>query len=555
LSIKVKIILSVVPIILFSLVISGFISSFSARNGLTSIAVEFLGFKAEQLENYAQDQWNLLVNNNLQDRSDLRVITQLSIANNVIQFTRSQTELTFAIAPNVTRALTNRPFDLNALTGVERDRLKELYDSQYRGWVELSLLGVERVGFTFFFEPFDWLIVITEETETFYGPVNQILIQSGVILLVSLILAVLLLIFLVAVLTKPLGSMVSAMDSIIDSGNLSERVQVEYKDEIGKLAHTFNTMMTQLEAAYKQVKQYALDAVLAKRNEQKIRQIFQKYVPTDVINQIFERPEAALVGSTKEIAIFFTDIRSFTTISEAYTPAALVNVLNSYFSEVVEIIINHHGIVDKYIGDAVMAFFGAPASTGKDAFHALTAGLEIVSTLAKFNSELKTQGKPQFITGIGINYGEVTVGNIGTDKKMDYTVIGDSVNLASRLEGLTKEYKQDILISEGMTQKAGDQYSYRLVDTVIVKGKTKGERIYTSKLSLDVTEKEAWAIHNQATDLFYGRNFSEAKVLFSKVEKILPGDYLSQLFHTRCDRFLKDPPDADWNGTIKMDHK
>lgn len=554
-SIKVKIILSVVPIILFSLVISGFISSFSARNGLTSIAVEFLGFKAEQLENYAQDQWNLLVNNNLQDRSDLRSITQIGIANNVIQFTRSQTELTFALGPQFTRALTNRPFDINALTAVEQDALQSLYDSKNRGWVELSLLGVERVGFSFFFEPFNWLVIITEEAETFYGPVNQILIQSGIILIVALVLAILLLVFLVAALTKPLGSMVSAMDSIIDSGNLSERVQVEFKDEIGKLAHTFNTMMTQLEVAYKQVKQYALDAVLAKRNEQKIRQIFQKYVPNDVINQIFERPEAALVGSTKEIAIFFTDIRSFTTISEAYTPAALVSVLNSYFSEVVEIIISHHGIVDKYIGDAVMAFFGAPASTGKDAYHALTAGLKIVDALAVFNSELKSQGKPQFITGIGINFGEVTVGNIGTDKKMDYTVIGDSVNLASRLEGLTKEYKQDILVSEGMTQKAGDSYAYRLVDTVIVKGKTKGERIYTSKLNLETQEKEAWKIHNQASDLFYAKNFSKAKKQFLEVEKLIPGDYLSRLFIDRCERFLVDPPESDWNGTIKMDHK
>jgi len=538
LSIKLKIILSVVPIILFSLLISGFVSSLSARNGLTSIAVEFLGFKAEQLESYAQDQWNLLVNNNLQDRQDLRSITQIGIANNVIQFTRSQTELTFAIGPQYTRALTNRPFDINALRGIEVDKLKALYDSQNRGWIELTLLGVDRVGFTFYFEPFEWLVVITEEAETFYGPVNQILIQSGVILLIALTAAVLLLIFLVAVLTKPLGSMVFAMDSIIDSGNLSERVQVEYKDEIGRLAHTFNTMMTQLEAAYKQVKQYALDAVLAKRNEQKIRQIFQKYVPNDVINQIFERPEAALVGSTKEIAIFFTDIRSFTTISEAYTPAALVTVLNSYFSEVVEIIINHHGIVDKYIGDAVMAFFGAPASTGDDAYFALTAGLKIVDALAEFNGDLKAQGKPQFITGIGINFGEVTVGNIG-----------------SRLEGLTKEYKQDILISEGMTQRAGDRYPYRLVDTVIVKGKTKGERIYTSKLSIDSTEKEAWTLHNQATDLFYTRKFSEAKSLFSQVQLLLPKDYLSDLFIERSERFIKDPPELNWNGTIKMEHK
>ncbi|NCN05970.1 MAG: HAMP domain-containing protein [Spirochaetales bacterium] len=554
-SVKIKILLSVIPLIIFALVISGFTAALSARNGLTSLAVEFLGYKAEQLESYAQDQWNLLVNNNLQDREDLVIITKTSIANNVIQFTRSPTELTFALGPQLNRAFANRPLDLSSLNDEDRQVLTVFYEQKNRGWVTFSLGSEERVGYSFFFEPFNWLVLITEASQTFYVPVNQIIFQSGIVLASSIIVSILLLIFLVGVLTRPLGSMVRAMDHIIESGDLSERVEVEYHDEIGKLAHTFNTMMTQLDAAYRQVKQYALGAVLAKRNEQKIRQIFQKYVPNDVINQIFERPEAALIGATKEIAIFFTDIRSFTTISESYTPEALVNVLNNYFSVLVEIIIEHHGIVDKYIGDAVMAFFGAPFSNENDGYEALTAGLKIVQALKTFNDQLAKDGKPLFLTGVGINFGEVTVGNIGTEKKMDYTVIGDSVNLASRLEGLTKEYKQEILISNSLRMKAGPMYPYRLVDTVIVKGKTKGERIFTSALSLSSSTAKAWETHNQATDFFYERKFTEAKELFYQVQSALPGDYLSELYIQRCERFLNDPPPLDWNGTIKMEHK
>lgn len=560
-SIRVKIILVVLPLVVLSLLAAGMGSAFSARNGLTAMAVEFMGFKAEELEGYARSQWDLLVNNQLQSRPDLVQVTRQSIAGHAVQMTRSPTELVLALeAPadggaGPVKAFANRPLDLGGLAPGELAGLAALLDGRHRGWVEFRLDGQDRVGFSFWFEPFGWQVISSELSGVFYAPVNQIVLQTALVMLLAIVLAVGLLVVFAGILTSPLGAVVKAMDRIIDSGDLAERVEVRYQDEIGRLAHTFNTMMGQLDGAYRQIKQYALEAVIARRNEQKIRQIFQKYVPAEVINQIFENPERMLVGDTRKIAILFSDIRSFTTIAEAYRPDELVGLLNQYFSVLVETIIQHHGVVDKYIGDAVMAFFGAPASYGNDAADALRAGLGIVEALAEFNRRQQAAGRHQFLTGLGINFGEVTVGNIGTDKKMDYTVIGDNVNLASRLEGLTKEYHQPILVSQSLKDQAGAEFCYRLVDTVIVKGKTGGVRIHTAALAPGAGVEEAWALHDQACELFYRRQFREAAAGFRQVLDRLPGDWLAGMFAERCDRLAAQPPAADWDGTVQMLHK
>ncbi len=178
-----------------------------------------------------------------------------------------------------------------------------------------------------------------------------------------------------------------------------------------------------------------------------------------------------LVGENRVLSVLFSDIRSFTTISEGMAPDDLVDSLNRYFNVMVDIIMARKGIVDKYIGDAIMAFFGAPVKHEDDALQSVKAGLEMDAGLADFNARQKAAGKPQWQIGVGINFGEVTVGNIGTEKKMDYTVIGDMVNLASRLEGLTKQYHQRIIISETLHDKVKDSVPCRLLDYVAVKGK------------------------------------------------------------------------------------
>jgi class 3 adenylate cyclase len=235
-----------------------------------------------------------------------------------------------------------------------------------------------------------------------------------------------------------------------------------------------------MDTAYTQIKRYAFEAVVAQKREMKIRNIFQLYVPKDVIDEVFINPEKMLVGNNRDVAILFADIRSFTTISERMAPDALVNSLNRYFSSMVDIIVARDGMVDKYIGDAIMAVFGAPVSHGNDGYDSVVAGLEMTAALELFNKEQLRLGAPEFRIGVGINYGIVTVGNIGCDKKMNYTVIGDTVNLASRLEGLTKKYHQPILFSEPVYDQIAGRLLCRVVDKVAVKGKTQGANILTA---------------------------------------------------------------------------
>ena len=347
------------------------------------------------------------------------------------------------------------------------------------------------------------------------------------------------------------------MKDIIDTNDLSKRVMVEYHDEIGGLAQTFNLMVGELEKAYGQIKNYAFKMVLAQKREAKIRNIFQKYVPNDVINRFFANPESMLVGENRIVAILFSDIRSFTTISERMPPDELVNSLNRYFHIMVDVIMARTGIVDKYIGDAIMAIFGAPVKHDNDALQSLMAGLEMREALAGFNAAQKAAGHPEFQIGVGINYGTVTVGNIGTEKKMDYTVIGDMVNLASRLEGLTKQYHEGLIISETLHAEVKDvkEVRCRLLDSVTVKGRKTGVKIYSAKKTLEPAELEAWAMHDAAMAEYYARNFGTAARMFEEVGRRLPGDFASRQLRDRCVLLEKEPPPPDWDFAEVMKTK
>jgi len=331
---------------------------------------------------------------------------------------------------------------------------------------------------------------------------------------------------------------------------------VEYKDEIGELAQTFNLMVGGLERAYGQIKNYALKAVVARKQEQKVRNIFQAYVPKHVIDEIFKSPDSMLVGKNASLSILFSDVRGFTSISEKLSPRDLVDNLNRYFDVMVDVIMAKEGIIDKYEGDAIMAFFGAPVQTENVGLQSVTAGLEMLDGLTEFNRRQKENRCPEFQIGIGINFGEVILGNMGTEKKMDYTVMGDNVNLASRLEGLTKQYKQRLIISESLKEKIDGVLPCRMLDMVAVKGKTQGVRIYSVKRALEAVEKEAWDMHNAAmAEYFPGRNFGKAARMFEDVGRMLADDFASAHLRERCLEYEKNPPAASWDGVEVMKTK
>lgn len=215
------------------------------------------------------------------------------------------------------------------------------------------------------------------------------------------------------------------------------------------------------------------------REKKKIRNTFARYVTPQVVEEILENPEAiALGGKRKECTILFSDIRGFTSMSEKMPPEEVVSILNEYFTVMVKIIFEYGGTLDKFIGDAIMAVWGAPVSHPDDAKRAVLCALQMRKELKRLQEKWKNEKKPVFETGIGINTGEVVVGNIGSERRMDYTVIGDNVNLASRLESLNKQYNSHILISEMTYQKVKDVVEVRPIEEVQVKGRTEKVMVY-----------------------------------------------------------------------------
>jgi class 3 adenylate cyclase/HAMP domain-containing protein len=558
--IRVKMCLALLPLIIVTLALAQTASYYNAVNGVTRLARQLLGFKLGELEKYADNQWSLLVENNYAGNNDMVEAAKKAVELYAQSIILSGTERIFAIDETDNIAMSTQRWDLS---DGEKGPLLEILRAGNKGLQSAVIGGEERVFQAFYFSPFRWHVIISEKSGVFYSDARRIAMQSVITLGASIILASILLIIFSAHLTSPLGRIVTTMNNIINSADLSSRVEVEYQDETGNLAFTFNRMIGELDKAYGQIKRYAFEAVLAGKKEERVRQIFQKYVPKDVIERFFASPEKMLVGDNRDLSILFSDLRSFTTISEGMAPDDLVHSLNRYFSGQVDIIYNRKGVVDKYIGDAIMAFWGAPEKHEDDCLQSVLAGLDMIEALAVFNANQKKLGKPEFRIGVGINYGEVTVGNIGSERKMDYTVIGDSVNLASRMEGLTKTYHADLLISESVYAELQDKLSdsrapklyFRLLDTVAVKGKTKGVKIYTVKRTLSQTEAAAWTLHNQGMLLFYKRSFREAAEKFKEVYRLLAKDPNAENLFRRCAEYASNPPPEDWDGVEVMKTK
>jgi len=552
--------LVILPLIIVPLVLVGTASYFKAVNGVTRLARQLLGFKLGELEKYADNQWSLLVENNYAGKPDMVEAAKKAVELYAHSVILSGTELIFALDPNGSPAMATSPLFIQ---DSEKGTLLAMLRKEKQGLQNAVIGGEKRVFQSFYFTPFQWYLVISEKTDVFYAEANNIAMQEIYAIVISVIISSILLIIVTSHLTTPLSRIVKTMNNIINSADLSSRVEVEYQDETGNLAFTFNQMLGELDKAYSQIKRYAFDAVMAGKKEERVRQIFQKYVPKDVIERFFASPEKMLVGDNRKLSILFSDIRSFTTISEGMAPDDLVNSLNRYFSGQVDIIYNRKGVVDKYIGDAIMAFWGAPEKHDDDALQSVLAGLDMIEALDVFNANQKKLGKPEFRIGVGINFGEVTVGNIGSERKMDYTVIGDAVNLASRMEGLTKTYHSDVLITEfvyaelqkKLTEPNAPKLYFRLLDTVAVKGKTKGVKIYTVKKTLTQTEASAWLAHNQGMSLFYKRSFRDAAEKFKEAYRLLAKDPNAENLFRRCADYAANPPPAEWDGVEVMKTK
>lgn len=307
-------------------------------------------------------------------------------------------------------------------------------------------------------------------------------------------------------------------------------------------------LMSALIIAY----QLAYGYLIESRGKRKLTRLFGQYVPPELVDEMNHNPEQiSLQGENREMTVLFSDVRSFTSISEGLPPEELTRLMNAFLTPMTGVIHSHRGTIDKYIGDAVMAFWGAPLDDPLHAHHAVQAGLEMVRKLQTLAPEFRKNGWPELRIGIGINTGPMNVGNMGSEFRMAYTVLGDAVNLGSRLEGLTKQYGVAILVSE-ITANAADKYLYRELDRVRVKGKEQPVAIFEPialKDEISAETREQLKRYHQALEHYRKQQWDLAEPLFKRLQQE-EDQLLYRIYLQRIERYRQTPPPADWDGVF-----
>lgn len=302
---------------------------------------------------------------------------------------------------------------------------------------------------------------------------------------------------------------------------------------------------------------------LAERQQKAlIKNVFSKYISAAVVNELVANPEKAkLGGDRRELTVFFSDIAGFTTISEQFytKPEGLVELLNEYLDEMTTIVLKHEGTLDKYEGDAIMAFWGAPIAQKDHAMRTCLASLEMQKQLAALRPVWKKAGKPPLEVRIGVNTGTMIVGNMGGRDRFDYTVIGDSVNLASRLEGANKQYGSNIMISDFTYQHVKGHVAVRELDLIQVKGKSEPVKVWellgTADLQMSDNQKQSLEIYHEGLRLYRERNWQEAIAYFQQAKQLDSSCRVAEIYEQRANLYQLNPPPPEWSGVFVMTTK
>lgn len=289
--------------------------------------------------------------------------------------------------------------------------------------------------------------------------------------------------------------------------------------------------------------------------KQQLINAFGQYVPAELAKRISQDPgQFSLEGDSRELSIMFCDVHNFSAISEQLEPKELAELLNTLFTPLTRILYKHHGIIDKYMGDAIMAFWGAPLPDPHHAANAVAAAFEMQEAVQELMPGFQERGWPRIKVGIGVNTGVVSVGNMGSEYRVAYTVIGDAVNLASRLQELTRIYSARIIVGEA-TRRACTIVTYRELGLVQVKGKNELARIYEpSNPEMDPHSTLVTKLHrhNEALHHYYDREWEAAAKIFRKLKEEQPQDPLYDYYLTRIAEFKDDPPPPEWQGEIRF---
>jgi class 3 adenylate cyclase len=352
---------------------------------------------------------------------------------------------------------------------------------------------------------------------------------------------------------------------------------VDISDKVILEQHKYSQIMTilQILALSVSVLFGILNSLLYRRKAQEIeeahvklqyfnnnmRQAFSTYLSEDVVEEVISDPtRMQLGGINRHMTALFSDIKGFTSIAEKLTPGHLVDLLNHYLSTMSDIILEEKGTIDKYQGDSIVSFFGAPLELDDHAMRACTAGIMMKRMEKDVNRYVLENGisPSPLLTRIGINTGEMVVGNMGTQKKMNYTIISNAVNLASRLEGVNKQYGTWILASDSTLQETKGRLLTRRLDRVRVVGINEPVRIHEIlELKADASDAlfEQVYLFHKALDLFEARNWKDAEDAFNQVLKLYPEDAPSKHFLERCRQYQEYPPAADWDGSLNITEK
>ena len=345
--------------------------------------------------------------------------------------------------------------------------------------------------------------------------------------------------------TRPVRRLLEGTRAV-EAGHLDETLPVTSQDEIGHLTTAFNRMVEQL------------------RHKERIRETFGKYVDPRVVEGLIDRPTLAVEGQRRVMTVLFCDIKGFTSASEGMTPQGLVKVMNRYFSAMSAPIRNGGGIIDKYIGDAIMAYWGPPFTEDADqARLASMAALDMLERVASLRAEfpelLGVRSLPiSFDIRIGIATGDALVGSIGSELMMSYTVMGDTVNLASRLEGANKVYGSRILVSEATVAGAATAIETREIDRVVLLGQTEPQAVFEimgRKGELTPAQVELRTRFSEGLAAYRARRWDEALRAFAAALESVPNDGPSMTFIKRIDSLMKTPPGEAWDGSWRLEQK
>lgn len=375
---------------------------------------------------------------------------------------------------------------------------------------------------------------------------RQALIVNIVLAAVSGVLALLLSGLVIRGMLRPLRRLMNGT-SEVEAGDLSGEIIAGTRDEIGDLTRSFNTMVQEL------------------RKTEEIKHKFGQYVDPRVVSGLIGDPNMELVnGEKKVVSVFFADFANFTGISERFTPGGLVKLINRYLAIMSDPVTRHHGLIDKYIGDAIMAFWAPPFCTdGQQASLAVRAALEDSALIEQFRAELPDlmglrKDLPEIGMRIGIATGEAVVGSIGSEKTKNYTVIGDTVNLGSRLEGANKVYGTGILVCKRTFDMASASFEFRKIDDLIVSGKTEPVSIYEPLGAVGAVTDSQLAFRDQferALSAFHAGDWSGAAAGFIECSQSDENDLATQTYIRRLAVIKRDGAPADWDGVWRLDSK